>query len=105
MAILLSMPLQLFPAVRIMENGFFTRSGKHSLRVKWQKNAFRCLVVAVCTVVSWLGAADLDKFVAFVGCFAWSVKLSPRYSEISFILKYRIIQRTTLLCLPANVAL
>ncbi|GJJ08351.1 hypothetical protein Clacol_002562 [Clathrus columnatus] len=51
----------LFPGVRIMENGLFTRSGKHSLRVKWQKNAFRCLVVAVCTVVSWLGAADLDN--------------------------------------------
>lgn len=73
MAILLSMPLQLFPAVRIMENGLFTRSGKYSPRVKWQKNAFRCLVVAGCTIVSWLGAADLDKFVAFIGCFAWLV--------------------------------
>jgi len=71
MAILLSIPLQLFPAVRIMENGLFTRSGKHSWRVKWLKNTFRCLVVAFCTLVSWLGANDLDKFVAFVGSFAW----------------------------------
>ncbi|KIJ51497.1 hypothetical protein M422DRAFT_203731 [Sphaerobolus stellatus SS14] len=70
MAILLSIPLQFFPAIRIMENGIFTRSGKHSWRVKWQKNAFRCLVVAGCTLVSWAGAADLDKFVAFVGSFA-----------------------------------
>ncbi|KAF8525908.1 transmembrane amino acid transporter protein-domain-containing protein [Hysterangium stoloniferum] len=69
-AILLSIPLQLFPAVRIMENGIFTRSGKHSLRVKWQKNAFRFIVVLGCTLLSWLGAADLDKFVAFIGSFA-----------------------------------
>jgi hypothetical protein len=27
----------------------------------------------VCTVISIWGAQDLDKFVAFVGCFAWSV--------------------------------
>lgn len=71
MAILLSIPLQLFPAVRIMENGLFTRSGKLDPRVKWQKNAFRCVVVGGCTLISWLGAADLDKFVAFVGSFAW----------------------------------
>jgi proton-coupled amino acid transporter len=71
MAILLSIPLQLFPALRIMENGLFTRSGKLDPRVKWEKNIFRFGVVAVCTLVSWLGAADLDKFVAFVGSFAW----------------------------------
>lgn len=33
-AIMLSTPLQLFPAVRIMENGLFSRSGKHSTKVK-----------------------------------------------------------------------
>ncbi|KAF9578159.1 neutral amino acid transporter, partial [Lunasporangiospora selenospora] len=32
-AIMLSIPLQLFPAVRIMENGLFTRSGKYSMLV------------------------------------------------------------------------
>jgi hypothetical protein len=30
-------------------------------------------MVLACTVLSWLGAADLDKFVALVGCFAWCV--------------------------------
>ncbi|KAF8591215.1 hypothetical protein K439DRAFT_1327850 [Ramaria rubella] len=70
MAILLSIPLQLFPAVRIMENALFTRSGKLNPRVKWEKNAFRGAVVAACTLISWVGAADLDKFVAFVGSFA-----------------------------------
>jgi proton-coupled amino acid transporter len=71
LAILLSVPLQLFPAVRIMENGLFTRSGKLDWNVKWQKNTFRFLVVMGCTVLSWAGASDLDKFVAFVGSFAW----------------------------------
>ncbi|TFK69689.1 hypothetical protein BDN72DRAFT_870584 [Pluteus cervinus] len=70
LAILLSMPLQLFPAVRILENGLFTRSGKGDPRVKWMKNSFRFAMVAFCTVLSWVGAADLDKFVAFIGCFA-----------------------------------
>jgi proton-coupled amino acid transporter len=73
LAILLSVPLQLFPAVRIMENGLFTQSGKADTRVKWQKNIFRFFVVMTCTFISWAGAADLDKFVAFVGSFAWSV--------------------------------
>jgi solute carrier family 36 (proton-coupled amino acid transporter) len=72
-AILLSAPLQLFPAVRIMENGLFTRSGKRDWNVKWQKNVFRFFVVMGCTVISWVGANDLDKFVAFVGSFAWWV--------------------------------
>ena len=73
LAILLSVPLQLFPAVRILENGLFTRSGKRNTRVKWTKNTFRGALVLFTSVVSSWGAADLDKFVAFVGCFAWSV--------------------------------
>jgi proton-coupled amino acid transporter len=54
-----------------MENGLFTRSGKMDWNVKWQKNMFRFLVVMGCTALSWAGAKDLDKFVAFVGSFAW----------------------------------
>ncbi|KAJ3791936.1 vacuolar amino acid transporter 4 [Lentinula aff. detonsa] len=70
LAILLSVPLQLFPAIRIMENGLFTRSGKADTRVKWMKNIFRFATVIVTACVSLAGANDLDKFVAFVGCFA-----------------------------------
>ncbi|CCL98797.1 uncharacterized protein FIBRA_00802 [Fibroporia radiculosa] len=70
LAILLSVPLQLFPAVRIMENGLFEHSGKGNVRVKWQKNIFRFCVVFFCSGLSWAGAADLDKFVSFVGSFA-----------------------------------
>ncbi|KAF8623681.1 hypothetical protein AX17_007379 [Amanita inopinata Kibby_2008] len=70
MAILLSVPLQLFPAVRILENGLFTRSGKADTRVKWLKNVFRFCMVMFCSFISSVGAADLDKFVALIGCFA-----------------------------------
>ena len=73
MAIMLSVPLQLFPAVRIMENGIFERSGKQDFRVKWQKNIFRFATVVFCALVSYAGANDLDKFVSFVGSFAWCV--------------------------------
>ena len=45
LAILLSTPMQIFPAITIMENGIFTTSGKYSKNIKWQKNGFRCMVV------------------------------------------------------------
>jgi solute carrier family 36 (proton-coupled amino acid transporter) len=70
LAILLSTPLQLFPAIRIMENELFTRSGKYNPYIKWQKNIFRFILVLVCALVAWGGAGDLDKFVSLVGSFA-----------------------------------
>jgi len=70
LAILLSTPLQLFPAVRIMETGTFSRSGKYNPYIKWKKNMFRFFVVVGCALVAWIGAANLDKFVAVVGSFA-----------------------------------
>ena len=70
LAILLSTPLQLFPAIRIMENGLFTRSGKFNPYIKWKKNAFRFVLVVMCALIAWGGAGDLDKFVALVGSFA-----------------------------------
>lgn len=70
LAILLSTPLQLFPAIRIMENELFTRSGKYDPRIKWKKNIFRFCLVMLCAMVGWGGADDLDKFVALVGSFA-----------------------------------
>ncbi|KAJ5309026.1 hypothetical protein PENANT_c020G06764 [Penicillium antarcticum] len=70
LAILLSTPLQLFPAIRIMENELFTRSGKYNPYIKWKKNGFRFFLVMICAVVAWGGADDLDKFVSLVGSFA-----------------------------------
>ncbi|WWD18297.1 hypothetical protein CI109_102747 [Kwoniella shandongensis] len=69
-AILLSSPLQLFPAVRIMENGLFSKSGKHNPSVKWQKNVFRGFTVIFCSLLSWAGSSELDKFVSLIGSFA-----------------------------------
>ncbi|RCI07682.1 hypothetical protein L249_5735 [Ophiocordyceps polyrhachis-furcata BCC 54312] len=69
-AILLSTPLQIFPAVRIVETELFTRSGKYNPYIKWQKNIFRFFVVMLCAAISWGGADHLDKFVALVGNFA-----------------------------------
>lgn len=70
LAILLSTPLQIFPAIRITENAFFTKSGKYNPYIKWQKNIFRFFVVALCAAIAWGGADNLDKFVALVGNFA-----------------------------------
>lgn len=70
LAILLSTPLQLFPAIRIIETELFTRSGKYNPYIKWQKNVFRFLSVISCSLIAWGGAADLDKFVSLVGSFA-----------------------------------
>ena len=70
LAILLSTPLQLFPAIRIMETELFSLSGKHNVWIKWKKNGFRCLLVVLCAFTAWVGAGDLDKFVALVGSFA-----------------------------------
>ena len=69
-AILLSTPLQIFPAIRIAETELFTRSGKYNPYIKWQKNVFRFCVVMLCAAIAWGGANHLDKFVALVGNFA-----------------------------------
>ena len=70
LAILLSTPLQLFPAIRIMESELFSRSGKYNPYIKWKKNGFRFIVVVMCALIAWGGAGDLDKFVSLVGSFA-----------------------------------
>ncbi|KAI7906870.1 transmembrane amino acid transporter protein-domain-containing protein [Cokeromyces recurvatus] len=68
-AICLSIPLQLFPAIRIMENGLFTtKSGKNNAIVKWQKNVFRVFIVFLCAGIGIMGSKDkLDKFVSLIG--------------------------------------
>lgn len=69
-AILLSTPIQIFPAVRLIELKIFSlKSGKNSLSVKWQKNIVRIAFVLGTATVSLYGGHNLDKFVSFVGCF------------------------------------
>lgn len=71
LAVLIGNPVQLFPAQRILENKLFGhRSGKRDPRTKWHKNAFRTLLIAACIVVSIIGSANLDHFVALIGSFA-----------------------------------
>lgn len=90
LAILLSTPLQIFPAIRITENALFTKSGKYNPYIKWQKNVFRFFVVVICALVAWGGADNLDKFVALVGNFAciplvyiYPVSFDPPPSSLS----------------------
>ncbi|KAG5660698.1 hypothetical protein KAF25_003304 [Fusarium avenaceum] len=90
LAILLSTPLQIFPAIRIAETELFTRSGKYNPWVKWQKNVFRFFVVMLCTAIAWIGADHLDKFVALVGNFA-CIPLVFIYPPM---LHYKAIART-----------
>jgi len=71
LAILVGTPVQLFPAMRIIEGSLFGhRSGKQNAKTKWKKNAFRAAIVVACGAISVLGASDLDKFVALIGSFA-----------------------------------
>ncbi|KAK4142721.1 transmembrane amino acid transporter protein-domain-containing protein [Dichotomopilus funicola] len=71
-AVLAGTPVQLFPALRIVEGKIFghMRSGKGSLRTKWTKNAFRFGVVVFCGLVSVAGTGNLDRFVALIGSVA-----------------------------------
>ncbi|KAJ2720287.1 hypothetical protein GGI07_004694 [Coemansia sp. Benny D115] len=70
LAIMLSVPLQLFPAVRILEAAVFPRSGKGNPVVKWQKNFFRALVTLVVACIAIFGADQLDNFIAIIGAFS-----------------------------------
>ncbi|PYH89595.1 amino acid transporter, amino acid transport and metabolism [Aspergillus ellipticus CBS 707.79] len=71
LAILVSTPIQLFPAVRILEGKLFGQgSGKRDPMIKWKKNVFRTIAVLSCGVISAVGAGDLDKFVSLIGSFA-----------------------------------
>lgn len=72
MAVLVGTPVQLFPAVRIIETSLFGEraSGKRSAALKWKKNAFRAAITVMCGLIAIVGASDLDKFVALIGSFA-----------------------------------
>lgn len=70
LAILLSTPLQIYPAIEITSQQLFSKTGKYNPWIKWQKNLFRFFMVVLCAAIAWLGANDLDKFVSIVGSFA-----------------------------------
>ncbi|KAK3114721.1 hypothetical protein LTR53_006675 [Teratosphaeriaceae sp. CCFEE 6253] len=70
MAILLSTPLQIYPAIEITSQQLFSRTGKYNPWIKWKKNVFRFCMVVMCAAIAWAGSNDLDKFVSLVGSFA-----------------------------------
>ncbi|KAI0801678.1 transmembrane amino acid transporter protein-domain-containing protein [Xylaria sp. FL0064] len=92
LAILLSTPLQIFPAIKITENALFTKSGKYNPYIKWQKNMFRFFMVFLCALIAWGGSDNLDKFVALVGNFA-CIPLTFIYPPL---LHYRAVATTRL---------
>lgn len=70
LAILLSTPLQIYPAIEITSQQLFSRTGKYNPWIKWKKNIFRFFMVVICASIAYAGAGDLDKFVSLVGSFA-----------------------------------
>lgn len=72
-AIMLSFPLCVYPAIRITEDGLFgagfaaTRSSTY---MKWVKNVYRAVLVSFLGAVAFFERNDLDKFVSLVGCLA-----------------------------------
>ncbi|KAI8056212.1 transmembrane amino acid transporter protein-domain-containing protein [Syncephalis plumigaleata] len=90
LAILFSVPLQLFPAVGILEAGLFARSGKRDPIVKWRKNMFRIVMASFIGVGAWLGVNNLDRFVSLTGSFA-CIPLSFIYPSL---FHYKAVART-----------
>ncbi|KAK6201489.1 transmembrane amino acid transporter protein-domain-containing protein [Scheffersomyces amazonensis] len=84
LAVFLTAPLQLFPAIKIGESVIFSsnhknknetgklyqQSGKYNPQVKWLKNLFRGLSVSAICTIAYLNSKNIDKFVSFNGCFA-----------------------------------
>lgn len=72
LAIMLSVPLQILPAIRIMESRLFKRrpSGRVDPKTKWHKNAFRVGITLLTSTIAYLGSSNLDLFVSFIGCIA-----------------------------------
>ncbi|GAB7353148.1 hypothetical protein MBLNU459_g3682t1 [Dothideomycetes sp. NU459] len=71
MAVLFGTPVQLFPAIRVLEGKYLGHlSGKKDIVTKWKKNAFRTGLVILCGAISIAGASNLDRFVALIGSFA-----------------------------------
>ncbi|ORX90511.1 hypothetical protein K493DRAFT_265640 [Basidiobolus meristosporus CBS 931.73] len=70
-AIILTVPLMMFPAVRIIEQAVFGRkTGKYSTKIKAEKNVLRTLLCLVASGIAYAGSTNLDNFVALIGAFA-----------------------------------
>ncbi|KAF8944880.1 neutral amino acid transporter [Haplosporangium gracile] len=93
LAIILSVPLMLSPASRILEHSVMgDRSGAVERKVKLSKNAIRITLVCACAVISYVvGGPNLDKFVSFVG----SVACMPLCFIFPAMFHYKACAKTT----------
>ena len=92
LAVMVGEPVQLFPAVRIIETSLFGEkaTGKKSKKIKWKKNALRTFMMILCGAIAIVGASDLDKFVSLIGAFACVplVYIYPPYCTIEALPKH-----------------
>ncbi|CAI8508758.1 unnamed protein product [Pichia kudriavzevii] len=89
LAIMLSVPLQLLPAIRLMEARLFKRrqSGRVDPKTKWYKNIFRVMVTLLTSTIAYYGSANLDMFVSFIG----SVACIPLVYMYPPMIHYKIV--------------
>eukprot|EP01104_Vermistella_antarctica_P017178 TRINITY_DN6045_c0_g1_i1.p1 TRINITY_DN6045_c0_g1~~TRINITY_DN6045_c0_g1_i1.p1 ORF type:complete len:569 (-),score=101.69 TRINITY_DN6045_c0_g1_i1:137-1843(-) len=69
-AILLTYPVQLFPATKICEHYLFRHSRRKRTVVKWMKNCFRLFLLLFTGVVAILASDAFDNFITIVGAVA-----------------------------------
>jgi len=106
LAVLVGTPVQLFPALRIIEGKLFGRlSGKRDSYTKWKKNILRAIMVLICGAIAGVGASDLDKFVALIGSFACVplVYIYPAYLHYRGVAERRIEKAGDLLLMVVGL--
>lgn len=102
LAICLTAPLMLFPALKIIENGLFRkfRSGRDSIPVKWTKNVYRVILCVLCAAIAYgIGGDNLDKFVSLVGSVACVPLCFIFPAMFHFKISKKIIDRLLNACL------
>ncbi|KAG5517830.1 hypothetical protein PMAC_000284 [Pneumocystis sp. 'macacae'] len=69
-AVMLSTPLQLFPAIKIIESKLLTGSGRLNPYVRWKKNFLRIIITLITVLIAWSGSKNLERFISLVGSIA-----------------------------------
>ena len=106
-AVLAGTPVQLFPALRILEGQVFgRRSGKRDTFTKWKKNGFRTVLVVICVLISILGSGNLDTFVALIGsiCCVPLVYIYPPLLHYKGVAETRVEKAGDVLLMVLGVA-
>merc|ERR1712186_73402 len=67
LAMVCTFPLQLMPAVRLVEDNFFSPASNPPWARKCWKNMFRAAYVAFLALVALVGSSSLDHFISLAG--------------------------------------